>query len=144
MSATWLVDTNTLIHAVRGRPPRVRDELRRRAPSDIAVSAVTIAELWYGAEKHPNPSAKRDAWAAVLEPYEVLAFDRAAAEHHARLRHALRHTPIGERDLLIAAIATANRLIVVTQNTREFGRVPDLVIQDWTQAKPGPTLGLNR
>jgi len=136
MPATWLVDTNTLIHAVRGRPPRVREELRRRPPSAIAVSTITIAELWYGAEKHSNASAKREAWASVLEPYEVLAFGRRAAEHHARLRYALRHAPIGERDLLIAAIAIANRLIVVTQNTGEFGRVPDLVVQDWTQPSP--------
>jgi tRNA(fMet)-specific endonuclease VapC len=135
MAPTRLVDTNTLIHAMRGRPPRVREELRRRAPSEIAVSAITIAELWYGAEKHSNASAKRAAWAAALEPYEVLTFDRAAAEHHARLRYALRHAPIGERDLLIAAIAVARQLIVVTHNTREFGRVPGLVVEDWT--KPG-------
>jgi tRNA(fMet)-specific endonuclease VapC len=138
MAPTWLVDTNTLIHAVRGRPAQVREELRRRPPSAIAVSAITIAELWYGAEKHSNASAKRAAWASALEPYEVLSFDRAAAEHHARLRYALRHAPIGERDLFIAAIAIARRLIVVTQNTGEFGRVPDLVIQDWTQPSPRP------
>jgi tRNA(fMet)-specific endonuclease VapC len=136
MAPTWLVDTNALIHAVRGRPPRVREELRRRAPSDVAVSSVTVAELWYGAEKHSDASTKRAAWAGVLAPYDVLPFDRAAAEHHARLRYALRHAPIGERDLLIAAIAIANRLIVVTQNTSEFGRVPDLVVQDWTQPSP--------
>lgn len=137
MAPTWLVDTNALIHAMRGRPPRVREELRRRAPSDIGVSSVTIAELWYGAEKHSHPSTKRAAWADVLAPYDVLSFDRAAAEHHARLRYALRHTPIGERDLLIAAIAIANGLIVVTQNTSEFGRVPDLVVEDWTRPSPG-------
>ncbi len=136
MAPTWLVDTNALIHAVRGRPPRVREELRRRPPSAIAVSAITIAELWYGAEKHSNASAKRAAWDRVVEPYEVLAFDRAAAEHHARLRYALRHAPIGERDLLIAAIAIAKGLIVVTQNTGEFGRVPDLVVEDWTKPSP--------
>jgi tRNA(fMet)-specific endonuclease VapC len=135
---TWLVDTNALIHAMRGRPPRVWQELRRRAPSEIAVSSVTIAELWYGAEKHSDPSAKREAWAAVLAPYDVLSFDRAAAEHHARLRYALRHAPIGERDLLIAAIALAKGLIVVTHNTGEFGRVPDLVVEDWAHASHTP------
>jgi tRNA(fMet)-specific endonuclease VapC len=132
MAATWLLDTNALIHAVRGRPPRVREEIRRRAPSDIAVSSVTVAELWYGAEKHADASIKHAAWARVLAPYDVLSFDRAAAEHHGRLRYALRHAPIGERDLFIAAIAIANRLIVVTQNTSEFSRVPDLVVEDWS------------
>jgi tRNA(fMet)-specific endonuclease VapC len=134
MPHTWLVDTTTLIHAMRGQPPRVRQELRRRAPSDIAVSSVTVAELWYGAEKRADASRKREAWTAALAPYDVLSFDRAAAEHHAHLRYALRHNPSGERDLLIAAIALANRLIVVTHNTKEFGRVPDLVVEDWAQA----------
>jgi tRNA(fMet)-specific endonuclease VapC len=132
MALIWLLDTNALIHAMRGQPARVRAELRRRAPADIAVSSVTIAELWYGAEKQLDPAKKRAAWTRVLAPYEVLAFDRAAAEHHARLRHALRHSPIGERDLLIAAIATANGLTVVTQNTKEFGRVPGLTVEDWS------------
>ncbi len=55
-------------------------------------------------------------------------------KHHARLRYALRHAPIGERDLLIAAIALANRLVVVTHNVKEFSRVPDLVVEDWARA----------
>ncbi len=68
MAHTWLIDTNTLIHAMRGQPPRVRQELRRRAPSEIAVSSITVAELWYGAEKHADGSRQRDAWSAVLAP----------------------------------------------------------------------------
>jgi tRNA(fMet)-specific endonuclease VapC len=61
-----------------------------------------------------------------------LAFDEAAAEHHADIRDELRHQPIGERDLLIAAIARAGDLAVVTNNTREFSRVPRLQVADWS------------
>jgi tRNA(fMet)-specific endonuclease VapC len=67
----------------------------------------------------------------VLAPFRVLAFAGDAAEHHARVRYRLRHKPIGDRDLLIAAIAIANDLTLVTHNTREFSRVPDLRVEDW-------------
>lgn len=62
----------------------------------------------------------------------MLSFDRAAAEEHARLRYLLRHAPIGERDLLVAAIASANGLRVVTSNLAEFTRVPGLEVEDWS------------
>lgn len=128
----WLLDTNVLIHAVRGRPPAVRARLQRQSPDDVAVSSVTVAELWYGAEKSPDPERKRGAWATVLAPFQVVAFDRGAAEHHARVRHLLRRRPIGERDLLIASIALAHELILVTHDTAEYARVPGLRVEDWT------------
>ena len=92
----WLLDTNVLIHAVRGRPPGVRAQLQRQSPEDVAVSSITVAELWYGAEKSLSPARKRDAWRAVMAPFQVIAFDRDAAEHHARIRYLLRHKPIGK------------------------------------------------
>lgn len=127
----WLLDTNVLIHAVRGRPPAVRTHLQQQSPDDLVVSSITIAELWYGAEKSVNPAAKRAAWESVLAPFQVIAFDRSAAEHHARIRHFLRRTPIGERDLLIASIALAHELTLVTHNAEEFSRVPRLRVEDW-------------
>lgn len=72
-------------------------------------------------------------WSAVLEPYEVVPFDRPAAEIHGRIRHAVRKHPIGERDLLIAAIALANDLVVVTHNVKEYSRVNGLEVEDWTR-----------
>jgi tRNA(fMet)-specific endonuclease VapC len=127
----WLLDTNVLIHSVRGRPPAVRAHLQQQSPDDLAISSITVAELWYGAEKSANPAAKRAAWESVLAPFQVIAFDRGAAEHHARIRHVLRRTPIGERDLLIASIALAHDLTLVTHNAREFSRVPRLRVEDW-------------
>ena len=129
----WLLDTNTLIFAARDRPRAVRHRLQEVSPDDVAVSSIAIAELWYGAEKSDDPPRKRAAWSRFLEPYSVLPFDRAAAEEHARLRYLLRHVPIGERDLLVAAIATANGLRVVTNNLAEFTRVPGLTVEDWSK-----------
>jgi tRNA(fMet)-specific endonuclease VapC len=127
----WLLDTNVLIHAVRGRPPAVRAQLQRQSPDDVAVSSITVAELWYGAEKSVSPARRREAWKAVLEPFQIIAFDRDAAEHHARIRYLLRHRPIGERDLLIASIALAHDLTLITHNAAEFSRVPRLRVEDW-------------
>lgn len=129
---TWLLDTNALIHAQRGRPAAVRAHLQARSPEEVAVSAISIAELWYGAAKHADPAGKRELWNQFLDPYAVYAFDRTAAEIHGDLRFQLRHNPIGDRDLLIAAIALANDLTLVTSNMREFGRVSALRVEDWT------------
>ena len=130
----WLLDTNAVIHAIRNNPPSVRSRLTALGPDDVRVSAITIAELWYGAQKAHNPVRRRAVFEAFLAPYEVLSFDRGAAVRHAELRQALRHSPIGERDLLIAAIALDAGLGVVTNNTREFQRVPGLSVEDWTRS----------
>ena len=128
---TWLLDTNVLIHAVRGKPAGVRARLQALSPDDVAISTVTVAELWYGAARSADPERKRAAWTAALAPFAVLPFDRPAAERHGLLRHELRNNPIGERDLFIAAIALANNLTVVTHDVREYGRVPGLRVEDW-------------
>jgi len=130
----YLLDTNAVIHAIRGRPETVRSRLSAEGPDRVAVSAVTVAELWYGAEKSER-TGRHELFEAFLEPYEVLPFDSAAGREHGRLRHRLRHTPIGERDLFIAAIARVAGLTVVTANTGEFSHVPGLALEDWTSAE---------
>ncbi len=128
----WLLDTNVLIHALRGRPASVEQRLRSLSPDDVAISTITVAELWYGIAKSVDPAKKRASWQRFLEPFTVLPFDVPAAERHAEIRFATRHEPIGERDLLIAAIALAHDCVVVTNNTREFARLPQLEVEDWT------------
>ena len=130
---TWLLDTNVLIAAQRGHPESVRRRLAAASPEQLFVPSVSIAELWYGIARHVEAERKRALWTRFLEPFSVLAFDRPAAELHGGLRHQLRHSPIGERDLLIASIALANDLAVVTANTREFERVAGLRVEDWTR-----------
>jgi tRNA(fMet)-specific endonuclease VapC len=94
---------------------------------------MTIAELWFGALKSARPAVARREMDGFLEPFVVLPFDRNAADAYARTRLALERQgrPIGERDLLIASIALARDLVVVTHNTSEFGRVPGLASEDW-------------
>ena len=126
-----LLETDVVIAAIRGRPPDVRKRLRALSPDDVAVSAITVAELWYGAERSTDPERTRTLFEEYLEPFEVYPFDRGAAKHHGHLRHRLRRQPIGERDLLIASIAVAGRLTIATGNVREFRRVPGVKVEGW-------------
>jgi tRNA(fMet)-specific endonuclease VapC len=128
----FVLDTNTCIYALKLQG-RVVERLRDHAPDDLGVTIITIAELWFGAHKSVRSSVARREMDGFLEPFEVLPFDREAAEAYARVRFELERIgrPIGERDLLIASIALARGLTVVTHNVSEFGRVPGLKTEDW-------------
>jgi tRNA(fMet)-specific endonuclease VapC len=113
--------------------PLVPARLATHPPGDIALCAVVVAELRYGAAASGNPvheHAKIDAFAA---PYVSLAFDDAAARLAGEIRHALGSVgkQIGLYDTLIAATALAYNLTLVTHNTSEFSRVPGLALDDW-------------
>lgn len=128
----YVLDTNTCIYALKLQG-RVAERLREHSPDDVGATIITVAELWFGARKSARPETTRREIDAFLGPLGVLPFDRAAAEAYARLRFDLERTgrPIGERDLLIASIALARGLTVVTHNVSEFGRVPGLKTEDW-------------
>jgi tRNA(fMet)-specific endonuclease VapC len=127
----FILDTDICIFAIRNRCG-VLERLLQESPDDIAVSAMTEAELTYGAIKSGQPDRARPQVAAFLEPFLVLPFDSAAARKHAEIRFAIRSSPIGERDMVTAAVAVANRLVLVTHNTREFSRIEGLTQEDWT------------
>lgn len=128
----YVLDTNTCIYALKLQGG-VGERLREHSPDDLSVTIVTLAELWFGARKSARPAATRREIDAFLRPLEVLPFDRSAAEAYAGIRLALERKgrPIGERDLLIASIASARGLTVVTHNVSEFARVPELRTEDW-------------
>ena len=127
-----MLDTDVIVDALRRRPA-VSRRLEASSPDDFWIASVSVAELVYGAERSGDPARAHAVWRDFVAPFQVVPFDREAAEHHGRLRFALRHRPIGERDLLIAAIAVAYRLAVVTRNIREFGRVPGLRVEEWAE-----------
>ncbi len=128
----WLLDTNTISHAIRG-VNGVRERIRALPQQRLRVPVVVVAELEYGSLKAPHPDQYRLRWRRFIDGIAIVPFDEPAAVAHAHLRHALRHQPIGERDLLIAAIAVANGLGVATGNTAEFKRVPKLKVVDWAR-----------
>ncbi|MEK6764597.1 MAG: type II toxin-antitoxin system VapC family toxin [Nitrospirota bacterium] len=106
---------------------------KAEAVDDIGISSVTVAELEYGASKSRHPTKNRLALDQFISPLDVAAFDRDAATAYGRLRANLEQkgTPIGAMDLLIAAHALSLRVRLITNNAREFRRVPGLRIENW-------------
>lgn len=131
-----LLDTNVCIHVIRRQPQTVLRRLENYGIGEVGVSSVTVAELRYGAEKSSRPEQNLEALGRFLLPLEVLAFGGEAAAAHGRFRAVLERagTPIGPLDTLIAAHAVSVSVTLVTNNTREFQRVPGLEVEDWTGA----------
>ncbi|MBX3132210.1 MAG: type II toxin-antitoxin system VapC family toxin [Gemmatimonadaceae bacterium] len=128
----YLLDTSVCVHILRGHLPTVR-RFADLGPDTVTLASMTLAELRYGEIRGHTPAVARARLATFLAACEILPFDEQAAEHHAHARLALAHvgTPIGERDLVIAATALAHGLVVATGNVREFRRVPGLGVEGW-------------
>ena len=130
----YLIDTNTCIYIINKKPPSAVNRIRSKQPEDIAISTVTIAELEYGVHRSQKIDQNRIALLEFLVPLTILDFDQGAAAVYGSIRSSLeaRGTPIGPMDLLIAAQAMSQGLVLVTNNEREFSRVDGLGIENWT------------
>jgi len=131
----YLLDTNTIVRYLNGRAPNLRVKIPTTPASELAVSAIVVAELRYGAAKSTNPTKALSVQNQFLSLVGFVPFDLQAAEIYGTIRAALEKlgTPIGANDLLIGATALAHGLILVTHNVREFGRIAGLAIEDWEQ-----------
>lgn len=133
MSRTrFLLDTNTCIYIINRRPAKVFDHFAGLKHGEIALSSITGAELTFGVAKSGS-QRNRDALDKFLAPLEILPFDERAMRECGPLRHHLESagTPIGSLDLLIAAHALSLEATLVTNNAREFQRVPGLPVENW-------------
>lgn len=133
----YLLDTNAWIAYLRQNDQRLVQRFLQVNAADIALSSVVLAELLYGA--YHGAASKQVANLALIarlqQQFVSLPFDDRAAEEYgkARAHLASEGTPIGPNDLMIASIALANGLTVVTHNTSEFSRVPGLKLDDWQE-----------
>jgi tRNA(fMet)-specific endonuclease VapC len=129
----YLLDTNTVSIALRGRAPQAVYRLRSTDHENVALSIVTALELRYGLAKNPTTKA-RQVVEALLDTMRVLPLDRSVEKPYALLRTTLERLgrPIGALDTLIAAHALAAGAVLVTNNLREFRRVRGLKCEDWT------------
>jgi tRNA(fMet)-specific endonuclease VapC len=128
----YLLDTNIGIYAIKNHPPQVLARLRAHEADGIGLSSISVAELFFGAAK--SGSAKNlAALKRFLGPLEIADFDAHAAEVYGTLRATLEHvgTPIGPLDTQIAAHTLALGVVLVSNNTREFARVPNLRLENW-------------
>lgn len=128
----YLLDTHICIYAIKHRPPEVRARFNRHE-RHLAISAVTLAELLYGAEKSAQPAHNLAVVESFAARLEVLPFDARAAAHFGQIRAALQQagTPIDPYDLMIAGHARSQGLTLVTNNSGEFSRVPGLLVENW-------------
>ncbi|MBB4146107.1 type II toxin-antitoxin system tRNA(fMet)-specific endonuclease VapC [Rhizobium rhizoryzae] len=129
----YMLDTNICIFTIKNRPQHVREAFNRHS-NQLCISSVSVMELIYGAEKSARPEQNLAVVEGFAARLEVLDYDSAAASHTGQLRAELaRHgTPIGPYDQLIAGHARSRGLIIVTNNLREFERVPGLRCEDWS------------
>jgi tRNA(fMet)-specific endonuclease VapC len=126
-----VLDTDVCVEWLRRRRG-IPARLKALSPADLAITAMTEAELRFGALRSRDPAGNLQQVEEILESgVGLLGFDRAAAQHHADIRQALKSEPIGERDLVIASIARSNGYRVATGNVREFARVPGLPVDNW-------------
>ena len=133
MVIRYMLDTDACIALIKDRPDSMRRRLSGLTPEEVGVSAVVAAELWFGVQhsqkKRQNQAALKDFFACAT----LSDWPWQASERYGKIRTTLqqRGTPIGAMDLLIATHAVFLNAVLVTNNTREFERVPDLRIENW-------------
>jgi tRNA(fMet)-specific endonuclease VapC len=131
----YLLDTNIVIYVIKRRPIEVLAMFNQHA-GRMAISAITLAELYHGAEKSQRVAQNLQVIEDFVSRLEVLPYAEQAAQHYGSIRGALEKLgqPIGVNDLHIAAQARSAGLVVVTNNVSEFARVPGLLLENWTLA----------
>lgn len=128
----YLLDTDTCIYWLKAQPS-IRTKLLEVGWQEIAICAITVAELYYGAYNSSRVSENLDRATRFIQQVPVLQFTDLALPRFGQLKAQLRQQgqPVADFDLAIASIALANDLIVVTNNTRHYARIPGLKLENW-------------
>jgi len=131
----YLLDTNICIYIIKKKPAEVFEKFKNLALGDVGISSITLAELQYGIAKSSSPEKNREALEKFLTPIEIIDFGYEATVEYGKIRAELEQKgiPIGPLDMLIASHAKSLDVVLVTNNVREFERVADLKIENWTK-----------
>ena len=129
----FLLDTNICIYIIKQKPPEVLQKFNIYQVGDIGVSSITVAELEFGVQKSQFPTKNQQALTQFLLSLTIVDFDRAAAIVYGDIRARLEKQGklIGSLDTLIAAHAISLEVTLVTNNAKEFSRVPNLQLDNW-------------
>lgn len=129
------LDTNICIYFLKGTHPLVKTRLLKYSPMDLKIPAIVKAELLYCAAKSIQREKNENRVTRFLEPFEIVSFDDSATACYADIRSQLeaKGTPVGPNDLIIAATVFSQNGVLVTNNTKKFGRIQELAIENWTQ-----------
>ena len=131
----YLLDTNICIYIIKKKPAKVFDKFKNLTIGDVGISSITLAELQYGIEKSSSPTKNKEALEKFLTPIEIVDYGYAATVEYGIIRAELekKGIPIGSLDTLIASHAKSLDVILVTNNVREFDRIPGLKIENWVK-----------
>lgn len=131
----YILDTNICIYIIKRKPESVFNKFKELTPGEVGISSITLAEMQYGINKSSKPGQNQEALNQFLLPLEILDFNTNAAIEYGRIRSALekKGTPIGSLDMLIGAHAKSIGAILVTNNVKEFNRVPGLSMENWVK-----------
>lgn len=129
----FLLDTNICIYIIKQKPPEVLQKFNEFQVGDLGISSITVAELEFGVQKSQFSAKNKQALSQFLLPLEIVDFDDVAAVAYGNIRAFLEQqgTPIGSLDTLIAAHALSLAATLITNNTKEFSRVPNLKLENW-------------
>jgi tRNA(fMet)-specific endonuclease VapC len=130
----YMLDTNICIYLIKHKPEKVLRHFNAHSVGEIGISSITLAELRYGVERSQQVQQNRLALKDFSLPLEIAAFDEVAAEVYGSVRAGLEQvgTPVGSMDMLIGAHALSLGVTLVTNNLREFQKIKNLKVVDWS------------
>jgi tRNA(fMet)-specific endonuclease VapC len=130
----YMLDTNICIYLIKQKPEKVLRQFKAHSVGEIGISSITLAELRYGVERSQQVQKNRQALEEFILPLEIAAFDEAAADVYGNMRAGLEQagTPVGSMDMLIGALALSLGVTLVTNNLREFKKIKNLKVVDWS------------
>lgn len=128
-----LLDTNICIYFLNKTSKKLIDHFQRSAPANIKLSSITVAELYYGADKSKARIKNRKVAEEFVSTFQIIPFDSTCCSYYSKIRNSSERSgkPIGPMDMLIASICLANNFILVTNNTKEFKRIAQLKLENW-------------
>ncbi|WP_016757618.1 type II toxin-antitoxin system tRNA(fMet)-specific endonuclease VapC [Leptospira borgpetersenii] len=130
---TYFLDTNICIYFLKGKGENIEKNIRKLNPNRIKIPSVVKAELLLGAFKSNDQKKNREIVLSFLDPFEIIGFNDIESEIYAEVRSGLeiQGIPIGPNDLLVASVVLSSNGILVTNNEKEFKRIPNLKIENW-------------
>lgn len=131
----YVLDTDTSIYFLNGTYRSIADEVSARSLEELAITSISVAELFYGAHHSSRKAANLESLQKFLGLVTILPFDQSAAEEFGQIKQALTDQGkiLGPYDLLIASVVRSQRATLVTHNVKEFGLLKELLMVDWVR-----------
>jgi tRNA(fMet)-specific endonuclease VapC len=129
----YLLDTNILVYAQKKKSLQVIQNIERNDPEQLFISVFTVAEMVFGCKKSLSPETNHRALLEFLLPFNVIGFEQSDCDTYGTIRSFLEKNgkPIGTIDTFIGSLAVSRGMVLVTNNTREFERIPGIILENW-------------